>query len=48
MGDKYAHLQKALIRHDNYFNASINLTTLFACATILHTCLLGLGKTEGE
>lgn len=40
---------RRFIHHDNYFNASINLTTLFACAAILHTCSpVGLGKTEGK
>lgn len=41
--------RRSFIHHDNYFNASINLTTLFPCAATLCTCLpVDLGKTEGK
>lgn len=37
--------EETLIHHDNYFNASINVTALFACAAICTpVCQLVRGK----
>lgn len=31
--------RKGVVHHDTHFNASVNLTTLFACAAAFHTSL---------
>lgn len=38
-GDRRPVSRNGVVRHDTHFNASVNLTTLFACAAAFHTFL---------